>query len=603
MEHGPLAQSGPLDPSASIREPVKLVVWDLDETFWQGTLGEGAITPLPRNIALVKTLAARGIVSSIASKNDRAAVSAELERLGIADHFVAPAIAFQPKGTSIAALIEALRLRPANVVFIDDNPSVLAEAGFACPGLVCLDHPDRLAEAMDGEALRGQPDPDLSRLQQYRELAARHDVQTESGGDAVAFLRQSAIRVEIDYDVEPHLDRVIELINRANQLNYTKRRIETPEARAQFIETLRKYGFKAGIVRVSDRYADYGIVGFFLTLATLRGYELRHFVFSCRIMNMGIEQYVYDLLNRPAIDVTEPVANPITSFAAVDWITEGGPQGTVSALRDKKLALIGGCDMLQLSTYCSMDSIEFTNRDANGLMKRLDDPFFILEDDPKRIQASAIRPRLPAFDAEDIELRNAALESADAFIVSFYRMMDINYFRDRDALTVRLDEEAVKSLLGSNEALWFVRNLQFVRFSHEERCDLVRRSLWRLAERSRPQCRIIVLTENTRKHEDKQNALRLRTLYNEMVARICRASDKFVLLDVNTVTDEKWVWDDGFHMHRQGYFELAQAVKAILAPDGRGDTIRNTSRPSAAPFPDASLFVTSRIRFDRQPPQ
>ena len=42
-------------------EEVRLVVWDLDETFWKGTLSEGGIESfIGRNHRLVAKLAARG---------------------------------------------------------------------------------------------------------------------------------------------------------------------------------------------------------------------------------------------------------------------------------------------------------------------------------------------------------------------------------------------------------------------------------------------------------------------------------------------------------------------------------------------------------------
>ena len=51
-------------------EPVRLVIWDLDETFWKGTLTEGGITFSPENRDVVIALAERGIISTICSKND-----------------------------------------------------------------------------------------------------------------------------------------------------------------------------------------------------------------------------------------------------------------------------------------------------------------------------------------------------------------------------------------------------------------------------------------------------------------------------------------------------------------------------------------------------
>jgi FkbH-like protein len=565
-----------------VRNAVKLVVWDLDDTFWKGILSEGAVTPVTENIELVKQLAARGIISSICSKNDREPVVNELQKLGVWDYFVLPSIGFQPKGGSIAALIDALQLRPANVVFIDDNPAVLAEAAVHCPGLMCLASPCQLAEALECEHLRGSSDVELTRLAQYKQLAVRHGQLQTSGLSHEDFLRQSDITIEIDYSIEPHIDRVIELVNRANQLNYTKVRIETEQDEQTFLADLKAFGFNAGIVRLWDKYADYGIVGFFMTLATLREYRLLHFVFSCRVMNMGVEQYVYDYLNRPSVNIADPVANPIISCPAVDWIRTGSRGAIVNRLKESRLVLIGGCDMLQLSTYCSMNSVEFTNRDVRGIMKRLDDPFLIL-DDPERVSQSAIRPLIPAFNADEMIELQTAVRGADAVVVSFYRMMEINYFRGIDGLMVRLDEDSVTAILASGQGLWFVRNFNFVELSHEQRQDLIRRSLERLAGMAKPGARIIVLLENVRKLESNPNEHDLRKLYNEFIQQECARIDHLTCLDVNLATSIDWVWDDGFHMHRQGYYELAQSVVKLVEA-------RGTAAPTPKSMPPIKVF-------------
>jgi FkbH-like protein len=536
----------------------------------------------------VKRLAVRGIISSICSKNDRESVVNELQILGIWDYFVLPSISFQPLGSSIATLVEALQLRPANVVFIDDNPSVLAEAAFNCPGLMCLTHPDQLANQLGSEDLRGSADPELTRLAQYELLANRYDKLQTSGLSNEDFLRQSDIRIEIDDAVEPHIDRVIELVNRSNQLNYTKVRLASEQEQQAFLSELNAFGFHAGIVRLSDKYADYGIVGFFMTLATLREYKLVHFVFSCRVMNMGVEQYVYDYLNRPAVDISGPVANPIMNYPSVDWIRTGSRVEAINRLKEFKLVLIGGCDMLQLSTYCSMDSVEFTNRDVRGFMKRLDDPFVIL-DDPEKVRQSEIRPFIPAFNADEMIELQRAVQGADAVVVSFYRMIEFNYFRGRDGLTFRLDEEALKALLASDQALWFVRNLNFVEFSNDERQDLVRRSLVRLSAMTKPGAKIIVLLENVRKLAHNTNELYHRGLYNDLIKQQCEALENLTNLDVNTATSVEYLWDDGFHMHRQGYYELAQAVRGLL--EGTVTPVPIPRAPTPIPQLMAPVYV------------
>ena len=96
---------------------IKLVIWDLDDTFWKGTLSEGGIEPVPRNIELVKLLTGNGVVNSICSKNDEAPVDDKLRELDVADLFVFKSVDWTPKGPRISALIKDMGLRPVNARF------------------------------------------------------------------------------------------------------------------------------------------------------------------------------------------------------------------------------------------------------------------------------------------------------------------------------------------------------------------------------------------------------------------------------------------------------------------------------------------------------
>src|SRR6202034_3660110 len=100
------------DAADLLTAPVKLVVWDLDDTFWRGTLSEGPVEIDPVLVELVRTLNRRGIVNAICSKNDEAPVRAELEGAGMWDEFVFVRIDWTPKGPPVAQIIEAAPLRP-----------------------------------------------------------------------------------------------------------------------------------------------------------------------------------------------------------------------------------------------------------------------------------------------------------------------------------------------------------------------------------------------------------------------------------------------------------------------------------------------------------
>lgn len=130
---------------APLSAPVKLVVWDLDETLWAGTLSEGPVALDPSTADLVRTLNDRGIVNSICSKNDPEDARAELRRLGLWEEFVFARIDWSPKGARVAQIIDDAQLRPENVLFIDDSPTNRGEVrhfseGIQTAGPEIIDH-------------------------------------------------------------------------------------------------------------------------------------------------------------------------------------------------------------------------------------------------------------------------------------------------------------------------------------------------------------------------------------------------------------------------------------------------------------------------------
>ncbi len=150
-------------------EEIKLVIWDLDDTFWVGTISEGPIRQVKRHHEIVVALAQRGIISSICSINEPSVAFAELRTSSIVDYFVLPSIDWSPKGPRIRQLIADLGLRPINVLFIDDLVTNLDEARFTSPGLnVAL--PEILESLLDEPSVDGVPDPELKILKQYKGL-------------------------------------------------------------------------------------------------------------------------------------------------------------------------------------------------------------------------------------------------------------------------------------------------------------------------------------------------------------------------------------------------------------------------------------------------
>jgi FkbH-like protein len=334
---------------APLSAPVKLVVWDLDETLWAGTLSEGPVALDPSTGDLVRTLNDRGIVNSICSKNDPEDARAELRRLGLWEEFVFARIDWSPKGARVAQIIDDAQLRPENVLFIDDSPTNRGEVrhfseGIQTAGPEIIDHLLSLPE------LAGKDDRGRTRVRQYQVLERKLVDRQAASGSNEEFLRSCDIRVAVVEDTVAESERLHELLIRTHQLNFTKRWLDEDEFRAMVADPT----YRTGYVMVRDRYGDYGICGFFSV--DQRDGTLTDFLFSCRVLHMGVEQWLYDRLGRPPLSIVGEVASGLDH--PVDWITEDdelpdparparpGPAGRVGAAPDdQRILMVGGCDL------------------------------------------------------------------------------------------------------------------------------------------------------------------------------------------------------------------------------------------------------------------
>ena len=345
-------------------DKIKLVIWDLDETFWNGTISEGTVKIPELHRHLLAQLTDIGVVNSVCSKNDFAPAMAYLEECGLAEYFVFPSINWNPKGQRVKQLIADMQLRPANVLFLDDNPSNLGEAEHFCPG-VMTGGPELIARLAQDAAEAEKKDSQHKRLAQYRVLEEKHQVK-ETFSSNEEFLFQSNIRVEIRTDCMKQIERLHDLLIRSNQLNFTKVRSTAEELKA----LLEDASVSCGYVCVRDNFGDYGIAGFY----SLRENKLIHFVFSCRTLGMGIEQYVYNKLGRPELTVVGEVISDLSGDMP-DWINQDiaeitGEQMKIRNLTEHAVLVKGPCDLFQVYPYIANTELfdtEFTYGLPNGL--------------------------------------------------------------------------------------------------------------------------------------------------------------------------------------------------------------------------------------------
>ena len=221
-------------------EAKKIIVTDLDNTFWSGVLGEDGIDGLiaePEGNGylhfiyqtMLKRLKSSGVLIAIASKNNEEDVYSALSMRNFAlkrDDFVAIKASYQPKSLQISELSKSLNLGMEHFVFIDDNPLELAEVGQALPAITTLLFPKETADIVPFLGLMHHlfpsnivTDEDLTRTDMYRKMAASASIISGVGHNIGDYLRTLNMQMIIRNRSVGERVRAVQLINKTNQFN------------------------------------------------------------------------------------------------------------------------------------------------------------------------------------------------------------------------------------------------------------------------------------------------------------------------------------------------------------------------------------------------
>lgn len=300
VERRPAPAPAKAAPAGETAPKVKCVIWDLDDTVWAGTLVEDGIEGLKLNPAAVdamRMLDSRGILNSVASKNDEALAREALRHFAIDDLILHPQISWGPKSDAIRRIAEALDIGIDTFAFVDDQPFERAEVGASFPAV-------RIFTPEDIETFAGLPAFDVpvtaesrGRREMYRIEESRHVAASAAKTDYLSFLRSCGIVLEILPVTPENSVRVYELTQRTNQLNVTGARF-TREEIDQFVDGTRSQ--RALVMRCRDKFGDYGIIG--CCFLDEQDAHIEAFFMSCRVQRKRVEHAFFSWLSQRLAD-------------------------------------------------------------------------------------------------------------------------------------------------------------------------------------------------------------------------------------------------------------------------------------------------------------
>ncbi len=273
-------------PLTGLPKPWKCIVWDLDNTLWQGTLiedGRERLTLRHDLVEVIKETDRRGILHSITSKNNYADAVHVLQLWGIDKYFLYPQITWNPKSQAIATIAQLLNIGVDSLAFVDDQPFEREEVRSAFPNVSVVDTAEAGGILARPECQVPITEESQQRRHMYQQEKERKMVQESFEGDYAKFLRECRIEVTLAKLSGENLERVYELAQRTNQMNFSGSRYP----REQLAEIQQSQDHETFVIRCADRFGSYGIVGF--ALVDIREPRLMDLMFSCRIQGKRVE--------------------------------------------------------------------------------------------------------------------------------------------------------------------------------------------------------------------------------------------------------------------------------------------------------------------------
>ncbi len=267
-------------------QKIKCVVWDLDNTIWNGVLIEDSNVTLLSGIKdKIEVLDQRGILQSIASKNDHDLAMSKLRELGLYEYFLYPQINWGTKSVSVKEIAKSINIGIDTLAFIDDQAFERDEVNFENPQVLCIDSAN-LEHLLDMPEMFPRFITEDSR---NRRLLYMHDIERNTAeekfeGPAEDFLASLDMVFTIAPAQEGDLERAEELTIRTHQLNSTGYTYSYEELNS----FRRSERHKLFMATLDDKYGTYGKIGLMLIECLNDIWTIKLLLMSCRVMSRGV---------------------------------------------------------------------------------------------------------------------------------------------------------------------------------------------------------------------------------------------------------------------------------------------------------------------------
>jgi FkbH-like protein len=277
---------------------IKVVVWDGDNTLWDGTVfyrDKENVKLKPGTKEALKELDKRGVKNTICSKNYYEDVEQILRKFEIEKYFQHPQIGWGLKSDAVKKLVNIFNVNYDEMVFVDDDPFQRAEVASQIGNLNIFELNDPIdVLSLEGVMPLNATEEDKKRVQLLKEQRNREEAEKGFKGDFKDFLMQCDMVMTVRAVEEDDWPRVCQLLNRTNELNATANRYTLEQLKG----TYEKNNDVIMVVELKDKFGDYGLIAETILENKDYGWFIRDLAVSCRTMGRGIgSALVVSILN------------------------------------------------------------------------------------------------------------------------------------------------------------------------------------------------------------------------------------------------------------------------------------------------------------------
>ncbi len=267
---------------------IRLVIWDLDNTLWNGTVyysDKDNVKLKPGTEAALKEITKRGIKNCICSKNYYEDVEKILDKFDIKKYFDSAEINWGLKSDNIKKLINKHNVLPEEVCFVDDDPFQRAEVLSQIPNLKAVELGDPLdILSLDSIRAENETEEDRERVKILKEQRNREEAEKTHKGNYKDFLMNCDINMIIRPVEEKDWERVVQLFNRTNELNTTGNRYTLEQLKNSYDNG----EIEIFVSELKDKFGDYGLIAECIVDTRTDSWEIKDLTVSCRTMGRGI---------------------------------------------------------------------------------------------------------------------------------------------------------------------------------------------------------------------------------------------------------------------------------------------------------------------------